>query len=126
MRTGRILLSAAGPFLGLALWLLPGCQIRPVEDLVVADVALRAAQKVKADALAPDFFRKAENHFLRAKKDYNDGYYDSCRKHANEARMLAEQAEFKALLKQTQLKEKGSSGDDFSPPPTEEPTSPGN
>lgn len=83
---------------------------------MLADVALRAAQKVKADALAPDLFRKAENHFLRAKKDYAEGYYDSCKKNANEARMLAEQAEFGSLKKQTQLRDKPVD-DDFAPPP---------
>lgn len=85
---------------------LSGCHPRPVEDLALADVALRAAQKVKADGFAPDLFRKAENYFLRAKKDYADGYFESCRKFANDSRMFSEQAEFKSLQKQTQLKDK--------------------
>jgi len=90
------------PFFFLAL--LAGCVSRPVEDLVLADVALRAAQKVKADALSPDAYRKAENFFLRAKKDYAEGYFESCKKFANDARQMAEQAEYKALLKQSQVK----------------------
>jgi hypothetical protein len=93
-----------------------GCASRPTEDLVLADVALKSAQKVKADALAPDLFRRAENNFLRAKKDFTDGYFDSCRKHSNDARMLAEQAEYYALLKQSQTKDK--------PPAEEMPSSP--
>jgi len=80
------------------------CHPRPVEDLVLADVALKAAQKVKADVLAPDQFRQAENFYLRAKKDYNDGYFDSAKKFANQARQIAEQAEYRALVKQTELK----------------------
>lgn len=96
---------------GKLLWLAPflflgftACVTRPVEDLVLADVALRAAQKVKADALSPDSFRKAENFFLRAKKDYAEGYFESCKKYATDARVMAEQAEYKALLKQSQIK----------------------
>jgi hypothetical protein len=59
-----------------------GCQSRPVQELALADVAIKAAQKSKADALAPDAYRKAENHYLRAKKDYADGYYDSAKEYA--------------------------------------------
>jgi hypothetical protein len=97
------------------------CHPRPVEDLALADVAIRAAQKVKADALAPDTYRQAENYYLRAKRDFADGYYDSCKKYANDARMLAEQAEYKSLLKQSQLKgkpedEAASPQSDLSPP----------
>jgi len=113
-----------GIILGMVILL--GCHPRPIEDLVLADVAVRAAQKVKAESLSPDLFRKAENHYLRAKKDFSDGYYDSCRKNANDARLLAEQAEYHSLLKQTQLKDKPA-GDDAAPPaegagpPTPEP-----
>ena len=96
--------------------LVGGCQTKPIEELTLADVAVRAAQKAKADSLAPDAFRKAENNFLRAKKDYVDGYYDSCRKHATEARLLAEKAEFQALYRQQKVKGKaggrGTSSED--------------
>ena len=92
--------------LALFFLFLGACHPRPIEDLVLADVALKAAQKVKADALAPDLYRRAENLFLRAKKDFNEGYFDSSRKYANDARQFAEKAEYKALLKQTQMKEK--------------------
>lgn len=80
------------------------CHPRPMDDMVLADVALKAAQKVKAEILAPDSYRKAENFYLRAKKDFNEGYFDSAKKFANEARMMAEQAEYQALVKQTELK----------------------
>ena len=111
-------------FLALT-FVLAACVHRPVEDLVLADVAVKAAQKVKADALAPDAYRKAENYYLRAKKDFAEGYYDSSRRYAQDARLLAEQAEFKALMKQNQLKarpidEEPASprdGDTGSPPP---------
>lgn len=82
-----------------------------MHELVLADVALKSAQKAKADSLATDLFRKAENHFLRAKKDYAEGYFDSCRKHADESRKLSERAEFRALSKQAKLK--GTEGEDY-------------
>ncbi len=80
------------------------CGSRPVEELALADVALKAAQKSKADAFAADDYRKAENNFLRAKKDFTDGYFDSCRKFSIESRLAAEQAEYKSLYKQNQIK----------------------
>ena len=92
-------------FLGLV-----SCHPRPVDELALADVALKAAQKVKADALAPDFFRKAENFYLRAKKDFTDGYYESCKKFANQARMMAEKAEYRSLQRQLQMKSKPVEG----------------
>lgn len=89
------------------LWVLLGmtaCHPRPIDDMILADVALKAAQKVKAEVLAPDTFRKAENFYLRAKKDYNEGYFESAKKFAHRARQTAEQAEYQSVLKQTELK----------------------
>lgn len=94
---------------------LVGCHPRPTEDLILADVAIKAAQKVKADSLSSELYRRAENHYLRAKKDYGEGYYDSCRKHAKDARIFAEQAEYQALQKQTQIK--GKTLDENAPTP---------
>jgi len=98
------------------------CHPRPVEDMVLADVALKAAQKVKADVLAPDVFRKAENFYLRAKKDYHEGYFDSAKKFAHEARQTAEQAEYRALVKQTELKGGGGIESTAPPAPESQPT----
>ena len=88
----------------LALLGLAGCESKPVRELALADVALRAAQKAKAESLATDEFRKAENFYLRAKKDYSDGYFESSRKFATDARLSAEKAEFAALAKQQKAK----------------------
>lgn len=90
-----------------ALFLLAACESRPVKEMALADVALRAAQKVKAESLATDDYRKAENFHLRAKKDYSDGYFDSARKHAELARIAAEKAEYNALVKQQIIKGQG-------------------
>lgn len=98
------------------------CHPRPIDDLALADVAIKAAGRAKADALAPDTYRKAENFFLRAKKDYSDGYFESCRKNSDEARKQAELAEFQALKKQNQIKAPGdfaTPGVDAQPPPLE-------
>lgn len=100
---------------------LGACTQRPVVDLTLADVALKAAQKVRADSLAPDQYRQAENFYLRAKKDFAEGYYDSCKKFANEARLLAEQAEYRALLKQNQVKKPSSPAEEVRPPPGAQP-----
>lgn len=81
-----------------------GCESRPVKELALADVAIRSAQKVKAESLATDDFRRAENFYLRAKKDFSEGYFDSCRKYATEARISAEKAEYTSLLKQQKAK----------------------
>lgn len=83
--------------------LLAGCAAKPVEYLVFADVAIKAAQKAKADSLASTTYRQAENNYLRAKKDYVDGYYASSQQFANDARRLAEQAEFQSIAKQNRL-----------------------
>lgn len=102
--------------IGAVLALLAGCQSRPVRELILSDVALRAAQKEKADALSPDDFRKAENYYLRAKKDFAEGYYDASRKHADQARILAEKAEYRARWKQLRAKEKNLNESSTAPP----------
>lgn len=89
----------------LSFILLVGCVSRPVEEMSLAEVAVKAAQKSKADTYSPDFFRKAENYFLRARQDYKDGYFDSSRKYAVEARVFAEKAEYDALKKQVRSKD---------------------
>ncbi len=85
-----------------------GCHPRPVQDLVLADVAFKAATKAKAAHLAPDSYRKAENFLLRALRDYAEGYYDSCRSFAGKARQAAEVAEFEALKKKIEMDKAGS------------------
>lgn len=91
-------------FFFLFLFGVAACHPRPLDDMLLADVALKAAQKVKAEVLAPDTYRKAENFYLRAKKDYTDGYYESAKKFAHRARQIAEQAEYQSVMKQTELK----------------------
>jgi hypothetical protein len=115
----RVSLSAVGPGLVFAAFLLSACESRPVKELALADVAIRSAQKVKAESLATDEFRRAENYYLRAKKDYADGYYDSSRKYAVDARLSAERAEYTALSKQQKVKARDSETMIDAPPPAE-------
>lgn len=115
----RVSLSAVGPGLVFAAFLLSGCESRPIKELALADVAIRSAQKVKAESLATDEFRRAENYYLRAKKDYADGYYDSSRKYAVDARLSAERAEYTALAKQQKVKARDSESMVDAPPPAE-------
>jgi hypothetical protein len=82
------------------------CSQRPIEQLSLADVAIKAAQKARADSFASETYRRAENYYLRAKKDYNEGYFDSAKKNADEARRLAEQSEYQAIYKQNKAKDK--------------------
>lgn len=95
---------------------LVGCESRPVKELALADVAIRSAQKVKAESLATDEFRRAENFYLRAKKDFAEGYFDSARKFATDARISAEKAEFASLSKQQKAKGREEGGLDPTPP----------
>lgn len=88
-----------------------GCASRPIDEMTLADTAIKAAQKAKADALAPDDYRRAENFYLRAKRDYAEGYFQSARKFARDARIAAERAEFTALKKQAQLRSTDPSAD---------------
>ena len=105
-RTGeRSLLSYLNKFFLITFILVGvGCSSKPLHELILADVALKASQKAKADSLSPDLYRKAENHLLRAKRDYREGYYESCRKFADKARILAERAEYRAVKKTSRLR----------------------
>ncbi len=105
----------------LSLFVLAACETRPVKELALADVAIRSAQKVKAESLATDEFRRAENFYLRAKKDYVDGYFDSARKYAEEARLAAEKAEYSALGKTQRIRSRDSGSEAEAPIPKAEP-----
>ena len=100
--------------------LVTACASKPVEYLAFADVAVKAAQKAKAESLSGDLYRQAENYLLRAKKDYAEGYYESCRKNADQARRLAEQAEYQALGKQNRVAPVTEAPLEAAPPPPPE------
>jgi hypothetical protein len=61
------------------------------------EVSLKAAKEVNADILAPELYRTAQETSLRARREYRYKNFESAKKFANQARSMAEQAEFEAL-----------------------------
>lgn len=78
---------------------LSGCVTIPMKEMSASDMAIRGAKKARAETLVPSLFRKAENYYLMSKRDFEKGYYDAAKKHADEARISAEKAEYAALKK---------------------------
>lgn len=78
-----------------------GCAIfatRPVQEMSYAAAALRAAREVQSETLSPDQYRRAQELFEEAKKEYLYKDFYQARSHANQARVLAEKAELNSLL----------------------------
>jgi hypothetical protein len=61
------------------------------------EVALRSANEVSADSLAPEIYRLATELALLARKEYRLKNFQSARRHAYDARIYAERAEYEAL-----------------------------
>lgn len=77
-----------------------GCSLlatRPVQEMSDTTAALRAAKEVQADTLAPELYRKANELFLKARKEYKYKNFYLANDYAEQARALAEQAEFEAI-----------------------------
>ncbi len=81
-----------------------GCSVattRPVQELAVADSALRAAREVNADILEgttiPELYRAASENLAKAKREYRLKNFDRAKHYATRATILAERAEFEAI-----------------------------
>ena len=77
-----------------------GCSIvatRPVQEMSNTQAAIRAANEVQADILAPELFRQANEWFLKARQEYRFKDFANAKKYADQARTLAEQAELLAI-----------------------------
>ena len=61
------------------------------------EVALRAAKEVGADNLAPELYRNANEHGLIARKEYRFKNFQAAKLAAEQARLLAEKAEFESI-----------------------------
>ena len=61
------------------------------------DVAIRSAKEVNADVLAPELYRLAIESSLSAKREYRFKNFLDAKKHADQARTYAEQAEFESI-----------------------------
>ena len=105
-RTGICLLTQRRPglfFCGLAvsgmLWL-AGCSIfatRPVQEMSYGLASIKAAKEVQADVYAPELFRLANEWFFKAKNEYKFKNFELAKEYAEQARKLAEQAEFESI-----------------------------
>ncbi len=84
----------------LAPFFLIACSItavRPAQEMSNMEVSLKAAKEVNADVLAPELFRSASEIGIRARRDYRFKNFESAKKLADQARSLAERAEFESL-----------------------------
>ncbi len=72
---------------------------KPVKPMVFASAAMKAADKARAERLAPDLYRKAEVKYWSAKTHYLQKDFTEAEKDAAEAKRLFEKAEISASLK---------------------------
>jgi len=71
--------------------------VRPAQEMSDMEVSLKAAKEVNADVLAPELYRVAQETGLRARREYRYKNFEDAKKLADEARTLAERAEFESL-----------------------------
>ncbi len=67
--------------------------------MIFASAAMKAADRARAERLAPDLYRNAEVKFWSAKKNFMQKNFDVAEKNAKLAKALFEKAEMKASLK---------------------------
>lgn len=84
----------------LSVLLLSACQTtqKPIKPMIFASAAMKAADRARAERLAPDLYRRAEVRFWAAKTDYLQRNFESAEKNATQAKRLFERAEIKASL----------------------------
>lgn len=70
---------------------------RPSQEMSNMEVSLKAAKEVNADVLAPELYRTAQETGVVARREYRYKDFQAAKKHADEARSYAEQAEFESL-----------------------------
>ena len=74
---------------------------RPKLEMSLAAAAFLAAQKAKAQTLAPTLYRKAEFYYLKAKSSYKRKYFNKAEQYAKLSIKFSEEAEFTATRKAT-------------------------
>ncbi len=72
---------------------------RPKLEMVMAQTAYMAARQANAQGLAPEFFRRAEFYYLKAKTTYRQKFFNKAKQYALLSRQFAERAEFIAVRK---------------------------
>lgn len=81
----------------LLLMLFAGCATAPVQEMSDARQALQAAQQAGAPLRAPQEYSRAKALMQSAEDQLGVGGYDSARRLAEQAKMLAQKARDKAL-----------------------------
>jgi hypothetical protein len=71
---------------------------KPIKPMIFASAAMKAADRARAERLAPDLYRRAEVKFWAAKTNYLQRNFEPAEKNATEAKRLFEKAETKASL----------------------------
>ena len=72
---------------------------RPKFEMAIAQTAFMAAKTAKARSLAPNFFRKAEFYYLKAKSAYKKKYFNKAKQYAILSKEFSEKAEYIAVKK---------------------------
>lgn len=90
----RVLVGALSVFLFAACSVVA---VRPAQEMSNMEVALKAAKEVSADTLAPELYRSALEKSLIARKEYRFKNFLQARKLANDARTIAEKAEYESI-----------------------------
>lgn len=70
---------------------------RPKLEMSLASAAFIAAKEVNARVLSPNYFRKAEVYFLKAKSAYKRKYFNQAQKYALLSKEYSERAEYDAI-----------------------------
>lgn len=71
--------------------------LRPKMDMSMAAAAFLAAKNAKAQIRSPNFYRKAEFYYLKAKSSYKRKFFNKAKHYALLSREFSEKAEFIAI-----------------------------
>ena len=72
---------------------------KPISEYNLARAARRAAQDAKADSLSPGDWHKADEHYQRAEKLFQENYNDEAKLEFTKAQRYFERAENSTRLK---------------------------
>jgi len=84
----------------LSAFLVSGCSIfavRPAQEMSNMEVAIKAAKEVGADLLSPELYRNSLEKGILARKEYRFKNFANARTIAEQARVLAERAEYESI-----------------------------
>ena len=75
---------------------------RPKMEMSLAATAFLAARRAGAQTLSPQYYRRAELYFLRAKALYKKKHFDKAKSYAVLSQEFSEKAEFRAMSRTLQ------------------------